>query len=403
MQNMLIWDINKTYDSNGTAVTLYKMLQDFQVKKPSGYRKEEVEEILATYQEKASTEETAAEKPNIIVIMNESFADMIQAYELGTKDNIPFTRNLMQSAKTIESGTMYSSGHGGQTANIEYEFLTQNATTFLPTGTIPYQQYMKENRDNIARNLKEQGYQTSAIHTWYKSGYSREKVYHLFGFDQATFLENVPEIEVTFNGEHPTDQATYQEVLKQFHNKEEGKPFFNFTVTMQNHMPYSTQQEGGGQYVEDEELNCYLQLMKQADEGLEYLIRELEKEEEKVILVFFGDHQPNIGALEVDTEESNAYKVPYFIWANYDTGVEPKREQNTSANFLQSKLMEIAGLPKTGYMQYLLELQESLPVICAKFYQDATGTMYRADDKTSEYQAKKEEYHKLVYYKMFEK
>ena len=82
MQNMLIWDINKTYDSNGTAVTLYKMLQDFQVKKPSGYRKEEVEEILATYQEKASTEETAAEKPNIIVIMNESFADMIQAYEL---------------------------------------------------------------------------------------------------------------------------------------------------------------------------------------------------------------------------------------------------------------------------------------------------------------------------------
>ena len=49
MQNMLIWDINKTYDSNGTAVTLYKMLQDFQVKKPSGYRKEEVEEILATY------------------------------------------------------------------------------------------------------------------------------------------------------------------------------------------------------------------------------------------------------------------------------------------------------------------------------------------------------------------
>ena len=48
MQNMLIWDINKTYDSNGTAVTLYKMLQDFQVKKPSGYRKEEVEEILAT-------------------------------------------------------------------------------------------------------------------------------------------------------------------------------------------------------------------------------------------------------------------------------------------------------------------------------------------------------------------
>ena len=65
--------------------------------------------------------------------------------------------------------------------------------------------------------------------------------------------------------------------------------------------------------------------------------------------------------------------------------------------------MEIAGLPKTGYMQYLLELQESLPVICAKFYQDATGTMYRADDKTAEYQAKKEEYHKLVYYKMFEK
>lgn len=404
MKELLIWDIDETYTTSGTAVTLYKMAQDFNVKKPSGYNKNQVENRLKEYQEKADAEEkNEVEKPNIIVVMNESFADITKEYGVGTQDIIPFTRRLMTSDKTIESGTMYSSGYGGLTANIEYEFLTQNSTTFLPVGTVPYQQYMKENRENLAQNLKNLGYQTSAIHTWHKTGYSREKVYRLFGFEQTTFYEDVPEIEVTFNCEHPTDKATYEEILKQFHAKEE-KPFFNFTVTMQNHMPYVTQQEGVIQYVEDDDyLNIYLQLMRQADEAVEYLIQELEKEDRKVIFVFFGDHQPNIESLGADTENSDTYKVPYLIWANYDTGMEQKLEQNTSANFIQSKLMEIAGLPKTGYMQYMLELQKSLPVICAKFYQDATGTMYRADDTSSEYYDKKEEYHKLVYYKMFEK
>jgi len=404
IKEMSIWDINASYQDRGSIVTLFKMLQDQKVKKPSGYQASEVEEILARYQEKANAEvRENVEKPNILVVMNETFADIGKEYGLRTIDNMPYTRALMKSDRVIESGTMYSSGFGGSTANIEYEFLTQNSTIFLPVGTVPYQQYVREDRDNLARNLKQLGYQTNAIHTWYKSGYTREKVYRLFGFDKSTFYEDLPELELCFNAQHPTDKATYDELLKQFHEREEGRPFFGFTVTMQNHMPYETEKEDGIQYVEESEINCYLQLVHEADEALQYLIQELEKEDEKVILVFFGDHQPKIQSLTVDTEESSSYKVPYFIWANYDTGMEQKIQKNTSANYIQSSLMNIAGLPKTGYMQYLLELQESLPVICQKFYQDSTGTMYRADDTSSEAYAKKEEYNKLVYYKMFEK
>lgn len=401
LEEISIWNINQTYQWHGTPLAIVKMLSDIRVEKPAGYNEQEVKTLLESKQQEENKEILNEEEwPNIIVVMNESFSDLYQTAEIGKQDPIPYFRRLIQRENVI-SGIMYSSEIGGKTANVEYEFLTQNTTAFLPVGAVPYQQYSQKEKENLAQTLKNLGYQTSAIHSWYKSGYTRSKIYPLFGFEKVAFYEDLPNLEASFNEEHPTDLSTYQEVIKQLEEKEEGTKLFNFTVTMQNHIPYTTENEEQINYSDAPEINCYLQLIHQSDEALAYFIEELEKQDEKVILLFFGDHQPKLQNVESDLSSIKTYEVPYFIWANYE--IETQQGKDISTNYLQSLLMEVAGLPKTNYTNYILELQQTIPVITKQFYQDSTGTIYDLTDTSSPDYAKIEEYKKVVYYQMFHK
>lgn len=401
LEEISIWNINQTYQWHGTPLAIVKMLSDIRVEKPAGYNEQEVKTLLESKQQEENGGILNEEEwPNIIVVMNESFSDLYQTAEIGKQDPIPYFRRLIQRENVI-SGIMYSSEIGGKTANVEYEFLTQNTTAFLPVGAVPYQQYSQKERENLAQTLKNLGYQTSAIHSWYKSGYTRSKIYPLFGFEKVAFYEDLPNLEASFNEEHPTDLSTYQEVIKQLEEKEEGTKLFNFTVTMQNHIPYTTENEEQINYSDDPEINCYLQLIHQSDEALTYFIEELEKQDEKVILLFFGDHQPKLQNVESDLSSIKTYEIPYFIWANYE--IETQQGKDISTNYLQSLLMEVAGLPKTNYTNYILELQQTIPVITKQFYQDSTGTIYDLTDTSSPDYAKIEEYKKVVYYQMFHK
>ena len=112
--------------------------------------------------------------------MNESFADLNSIYNIEdlSDDPISFFHELMNEENVI-SGVMHSSQFGGGTANVEYEFLTQNVTAFLPTGSMPYQQYItKDVNKSIVSYMNKLGYKTYGMHYWDKSGYSREKIYN---------------------------------------------------------------------------------------------------------------------------------------------------------------------------------------------------------------------------------
>ena len=66
------------------------------------------------------------------------------------------------------------------------------------------------------------------------------------------------------------------------------------------------------------------------------------------------------------------YIVPFVMWANYD--MEAEEVDAISANYLSTLLMEKAGLPKTGYQEYLTQLQKDFPVVTANFFHERRGT-----------------------------
>ncbi|MBS6203557.1 MAG: LTA synthase family protein [Firmicutes bacterium] len=379
---------------NGTVTAFLMELQYMSVEKPSGYNEKDAREALASYE----TAGTPANTPNIIVVMNEAFSDPAVLGGFTTnEDYMPFVHSLLRGAEDTVSGLLNVSVKGGNTANTEFEYLTGNSMAFLPYGSIPYQQYIKNETPSMASWLSGFGYRTVAMHPYRAAGWDRNKVYPLMGFDEMYFEEFYKDSEVI--RKYVSDEADYEKIIQIYEQKEPGEPLFLFNVTMQNHSSYNDWADYDNfspditvDGSDSEVLSAYLSLMKLSDQATERLVDYFAKEEEDTVIVFFGDHQPtdsvvnpvlklngtSSSSLSAE-EEALRYQVPFFIWANYD--IEEESGLNISANYLASRTLDAAGLPKPGYFSFLSELEKQAPVISANHVSLSDGTFSSADDQ----------------------
>lgn len=378
---------------NGTALAFVMELRYISVDKPAGYNADAAREELAAY---AHPSEEPEKKPNIIVIMDEAFSDPAVLADFQTnEDYMPFMHSMMDGADNTVSGWLNVSVLGGNTANTEFEYLTGNTMAFLPTGSIPYQQYIKAETPSMASHLVSLGYKTVAMHPYKATGWDRDKVYPDLGFQEMHFLPDYKNPLLV--REYVSDKSDFEKIIETYEKKEPGEPLFVFNVTMQNHSSYTEsfdnfQPDITVEGANSTALNNYLSLMKLSDEALQELIAYFEGQEEETIIVFFGDHQPTNSVVEpvwklngkrnatlTEEELSRRYKVPFIIWANYDieetTGVE------TSANYLGFQTLQAAGLPLPDYFSYLAAFSGEAPVISANHVELKDGTFTNADDQ----------------------
>ena len=396
---------------DGTAVAFLMELKYIVVEKPDGYNKEDAAALLASYD--TNDTESATHTPNIIVIMNEAFSDLSVLGDFETnEDYMPFLHSLMQEGtpNTI-SGHLNVSVLGGNTANTEFEFLTGNTMAFLPQGSVAYQQYVKSNDYSIATYLKSKGYDTIAMHPYNASGWDRDKVYPLLGFDTFYSLKDwVNPVKIR---KYVSDQSCYDKIIELYEQKDANTPFFLFNVTMQNHSSYSEEYDNFHPDITVEGTSSkilpnYLSLIKLSDQALENLIEYFSQADEDTVIVFFGDHQPSnsvaapvwklngrSGDSLTEEEEARRYKVPFIIWANYD--IEAASNVETSANYLGGHVLRAAGLPLYDYRNYLSQLEGQYPVLTAIRAENAQGISTPLKDVKSTLQ----DYMTLQYYNIF--
>ncbi len=413
------------YRFYGTMLTTVRTFGYLHVEEPEGYSAEAVKRIAASVEKNPAAQNkplaVQKEKPNILVIMNESFADLKEVGHLKvTKEYMPFFRQLKEN---VIKGYTYSSVFGGNTANTEFEFLTGHTMAFLPDNSVPYQLFLRKEIPGLTATLKVQGYgPLLALHPYYQTGYSRYKIYPLMGFDRFYTSDDFSVFSDTINY-HITDEENYRKIIALYEEakkEEKEKPFYLFNVTMQNHGSYdgNTFETGNavqikGSLGQDAKAEQYLNMIKMSDQALEKLVRYFEKEEEPTVIVFFGDHQPDLdesfyeqllgkpmGELEGE-ELQKLYKVPFMIWANYD--IEERILERTSNNYLATYLADVAGLEKTGYLQFLTRIREEIPCINAIGYWGRDGKFYEREDKTSPYYPLLQQYRLLEYNQMFGK
>lgn len=395
---------------NGLMLTFMYDFNFVKVKKPSGYSDKKAEKYLSEYEDKVTE---GSKTPDVIVIMNEAFSDMAVIGDITTnEDYMPFIHNMMKGYDNTVSGYLNMSIVGGNTPNSEYEFLTGDSLKFLPMGSIPYQQYMFGKRDSLVSQLNDLGYNTIAMHPYYEKGWNRYNVYDYFGFDEKYFKDTSTLVGRNVRNYYSDDSLVNWIIDK---SKQAGdEPQFTFAVTMQNHSGFTENFDNLPHTISvsglegNDAISNYFSLVKLTDEAVEKLINHYKNVDRDTVIVFFGDHQPNttignpilrmhgMDPENLSKEENTLrYKVPYFIWANYD--IEEETDKEISANYLSGLMVEKAGIKETPYQLFLKDLREEYPVISAVRTCD---TKYLPiSDEDDEEDIKK--YNIIQYYKMF--
>lgn len=380
------WKPIPSYQDNGFLSSFVSTAQLMIPQKPKGYSKQiadkTVKELASRYDEengegsaaKAARDQYSQQKPNIVVVMNETFSDLsiYDSIKDAGYDGPQYLKSLYPDS--ILHGTLQVSAMGGGTCNSEFETLTGNSMAFIGSGVYPYETY-NMNIDNLVSQLKGQGYDTHAIHPAAGSNWNRDGVYSAFGCD--TFDD-----EATFTGatrfrNRIDDASTYSKTLEYLNGSD--TPQFIFDVTLMGHSGYET-----GLVPEDKRVNCtvdgldeknqnklneYLATSNEEDAQLKTLIDGIKKSKKPTIVLFFGDHQPALSeAIGGDSDDivqtEMQWQTCYTMWANYDVAGSVKgTELDTSTSYLSALLCHEAGIPMTDRQKAAYLLMDDVPKI----------------------------------------
>ncbi len=416
-----VWDQAKAYRESGILGAFIGNLEFLDVDVPTGYSAGYAEELLAAASSSregneeiwlSRSEGTAEteEKPHIIAIMNESWADF-EAF-----GNLELTQEAMGYIHSLDAmhGYAYTSVFGAGTSASEFEFLTGNTMAFLPPGSIPYQQYVLHPTQSLASILKENGYTCLAFHPGERNSWQRDQAYPLLGFDSFKCGADM-DVEAKESHGYINDQSDFNQIIWEFENREPGEKLFLFNVTIQSHGSYTDPNYPATVQLADEPgrypmAEQYLSLVKETDEAFRTLIEYFEKQDEPVIILMFGDHQPSLeqefldkayGVKQEDMtmeEYMGKFRVPFLVWSNTELAAEDPGIM--SLNFLGQYLLSCAGIDGGEYGDFLREFRQEIPALTFSGYFDAEGNAH-SHLETNAYDEKIEEYQIVQYQEMF--
>lgn len=413
--NTETWEKKGSY-LNGYVLNFVLSARDSFVAVPEEYSLETIAELEQEYQEEQENPlgDTLTQEPTIIVVMNESFADLSVIGELQTNQPLtPFMDSLYEN--TIK-GYALSSVFGAKTPNSEWEFMTGGSMAFLPVGSVVYQQYISDTPSSLVSTLKNEGYTCVAMHPYYETGWSRNLIYPTLGFDESYFIDHFNQSQLV--RKYISDEELYDKIIERYESRKVNENLFIMSISMQNHGGYAQSYDNfeekyykiGRSYTD---ANQYFSLIRESDDALRDFINYFSNVSEPVEIVFFGDHQPSLnrnfyeilngkGLSGLNLEELQAlYTVPFFIWTNYDTPEETV--EITSLNYLSTLALERAGIDLPPYNQFMADLMEVVPAINSRgYYSKEKETYLHIEDALGEELEWLMEYESLQYNGLFD-
>lgn len=390
--------LTENVQSEEPGPVIYFVESLFQEKINEAYTKDEAWNRYETYVEQGkklvgekedARTGNAVQQPNIIVIMSEAFYDLDRLEGAVSYSEDPM-RPFREVCKEGISGDLYVNVYGGSTHFTEFEFLTGWNTRGMNTGSCPYKEYFSKDQPSFARYLKEQGYQTVAIHPYNGKFWNRYVAYPRLGFD--AFID---QYRMSYQEKcgYISDDSLTKEIIKQFEEKKEGSPFFCFSVSVANHIAIlnGEEKENAPDQIKvtyDDALGYgpnkkrwvqeYVSGIEKSGEALQELTDYLKTQDEPTIVVFFGDHAPSyaLDQLAAGKKDTNlAYSTPYLIWGNYDWMTE-KEAQNVSASYLSTYLIQLLDMPYASQNYYNIAMRNAYPVETRYMIKNGKGQFY---------------------------
>jgi len=358
-------DMNEQAQKNGSLFTMIAMDRYRSSLMNIDYHQQEVEEAYTRLMEAAPAAQPDAVKPNIILVLAESFTDeAILGQHLNlTKPLMPYYQSLMMECRR---GLIYVPKAGGGTSESEFEVLSALRSEYALN---PYSIGLPPIR-STADILTDKGYSATALHWHAGVFYNRYNNLRMQGFDAFHTLDTscYPYERI---GSYVTDEAHFDSVMEHLRLTDEQD--FIFCLTMQNHggytyfdfrekygapTPFTNQYSAATEKVAAN--FCYL--LTQTDKALEKWIEELRAFEEPTVVVFFSDHLAPLGTdvlseIGLPIAGDEAHRVPYFIWSNYG-GIQPG-QTDLYAHQLSPYVLTQLGLCDDPFFAYVEQLRQA--------------------------------------------
>lgn len=352
----ITWDQGANYTNFGPYYTFLVNLRFVSIAPPSGDAR-----AAAVDTDRLTTPalSTSDGKPDVVVVLSESFTALPVSIF-----NKPFT-----CLKDVPLAKLVTPAWGGFTANVEFEVLSGYPHALFPTGSIPYQMYLKRPlKQGLPNMFRRGGYRTSAIHTFQRNFFSRPTAYEMLGFDRYVGIEDLKNPKK--RGQYVDDQVIFDEVLNQLSTNGNG-PQFVQAVTMMAHLPFNWP----GRYPVNPDLvnrlpaslekhrvslTQYASMVFDHEAMLCSFLEQLKARPRRTVVLFYGDHYPSFGSLDVYKDihravnpgggEFDLYqqysKTPLFLFDS-QRGFIPIGPESPSYN-LGTLLLRQAGLPVSG-------------------------------------------------------
>jgi len=369
--------------------------------------------------------------PNVFMIMGEAFSDITDNEALNFDNYIDPLHYYKKIRDESISGHIVTPNFGGGTADTEFDVLTGASTRFFRGISYSYR-IINRDVNSIAHILNGIGYDNIALspsHSWF---YNRDNVYRFLGFSDYINIDYFTD-ESMYKSMYVNETATFNAIIEQFenHRKEKDTPFYNFSVTIQNHGPYLNRYMAEKNFdstidftdTEANTLSNYIEGVVDNDRELNNLYEYCKASSEPMVIVFFGDHLPavertifpKLNDSETNDSELNEavgmFTVPYFIWQNdvskelndFESAVKDiKMPKNNiiSSNYLNSiflKLMKLESID--DFTNYALEMLADYPILLEDKYFDENGEFYYYNNIDNTYV---EKFKNWQYYKIFD-
>ena len=375
-ENSPIYYISKGFDNspnfrnppdstgaNGSILTFLDFIKVPIMDKPTNYSESSIKKVVEKYQNEAvsinKTRKNKLSDQTLVFNLSESFVDPKEFPSVkisnDVRDPIKYIRKLMT---TTTSRHMLS-------AITTYTQVTSRYK-FYPT---------------IGMNFK----YSSALHPFNGTFYGRIDNYRRFKFNKFAYLGSKYKIyDKKTIGTNPylSDETAYQNGLRQINSQKDGQ-FINL-ISMQNHIPYGDyyssneyKENVSGSLISDENTKnsfaAYTKGIEYTDKAVKKFIKQIDKINKPITLVFYGDHYPAI----IDQTQLSKYPVKlhatnYFIYSNKyarEHGAKSKIKPNkcvSTASFIPMAL-EQTNSKVTAYQALLTKIYQELPAITINY------------------------------------
>lgn len=365
----------------------------YAAEKPDGYSQEAVEREIENY----TVDTPEGDQPQVLMIMCEAFSDLFENDAFTYSDEghpLRAYREVCASPNAL-TGEIVVPNFGAGTANTEFDVISGMQTNLIKsTGSVSSMRSFFKDIPSAATLLSDRGYDTMYLHPGDSWFYNRNSALSHMGFDDRVFSEAFDEQERYLD-------TGFLDVLWDELNERtaDGEKLFTYATTLQNHQAYiyekydfdipKVQTDLPLSDDAEEYLSVYGYGIKCSSEMLLELTERLNSLTEPYVLVFFGDHLPNLGPdylsyreLGLDLGEGGSAEqlvdsctVPFVIWVNdaylagrdaseVFSGLDLPADGRISACFLGEIALELAGCETADpYFAFLSELRRELPII----------------------------------------